>query len=732
VYLLGSTLYEILTGRPPRQGASREEILEMARTAPPVPPRKLCRDTPRALEAICLKAMSSDKTRRYESALALAEDVQRHTAGEAVAAYLDPLPARVWRWAKRHHQAIGRAAAVIAVVGSVAAAALLYRDASRVRAREQACVDIQEVQRLVDESHFYAANIDPLGEVAPYYDVGHAQKMGRAALAASEKWGPTLDRLPLDDQRVPLRRELSDLCVRLVHIQLARSGGSTATESLSLLDRADGLLSPPSRASHRLRAQTYRLMHRDADAAAAEQALADNAQAPAPSAHDLFLEGEFARLGAATQEGLVLKDAAARRESAKAVARAADLFRHSLRLDPGDYWARLQLARCYVESGRMPEAIEALGACIALRPNAPWAYSTRGLARALVLQFDEAKLDFERALEADPQCVAARLNRAIMQRLANRTADAAAELDSLLALRNPPVEAAIYRGQLFLLVDDPAGALNLLGRFSNKSVCLLRADAHLRLGQIDEARRDLDAVLPPNLAESDSAAMRGHLLRCIAAELPAKHQGTAYELAIVELKRALEKAPAAAAFADLGAVFFEQGRADLAVEPLGRAAALAPNNAQTLINRGWTNVALGRLDAAQSDFAAALRVTPSHAEALSGLGYVAARKGSAREAQLEASLALIKGSDDYRILHNVACIYAQLSVTDAGQAAMHEQAAVGFLGQAVDRWRRGWRGPHELDLIRKEVAFPASMRERADFQKLIAEPGGGAGGGLKT
>jgi hypothetical protein len=60
---------------------------------------------------------------------------------------------------------------------------------------------------------------------------------------------------------------------------------------------------------------------------------------------------------------------------------------------------------------------------------------------------------------------------------------------------------------------------------------------------------------------------------------------------------------------------------------------------------------------------------------------------------------------------------------------MHEQAAMGFLQRAVESWRRGWRGPHELDLIRREVAFPSRLRNRADFQKLLAEP---SQGGLNT
>jgi tetratricopeptide (TPR) repeat protein len=168
-------------------------------------------------------------------------------------------------------------------------------------------------------------------------------------------------------------------------------------------------------------------------------------------------------------------------------------------------------------------------------------------------------------------------------------------------------------------------------------------------------------------------------------------------------------------------VLHQQRRYEQSLEPLSRAIALAPDDAQVLINRGWVNEKLDRLDAARADFAAALRVSSNQAEAMTGLGYVAARAGNAREAQLDASMAMITGSDDYRIVHNVACIYAQLSVSDRAQAAGHEKAAIGFLNQAIDRWNRGWGGPHEIELIRSEVAFPASIRSRPDFQNLLVE-----------
>ena len=65
VYLLGATLYEILTGLAPRRGTNQSEVVELARTTPPTSPRRVKPDVPRALEAICVKAMSHTPGNRY-------------------------------------------------------------------------------------------------------------------------------------------------------------------------------------------------------------------------------------------------------------------------------------------------------------------------------------------------------------------------------------------------------------------------------------------------------------------------------------------------------------------------------------------------------------------------------------------------------------------------------------------------------------------------------------------
>jgi tetratricopeptide (TPR) repeat protein/tRNA A-37 threonylcarbamoyl transferase component Bud32 len=120
IFSLGLVLYAILTGRPAFGAANLrgKDRLETVRQAAVVPPRSLDPRLPRALEAICLKALAARPEDRYSSARALADDVTSWLAGEPVSAWREPFATRARRWARRHRTAV--VAAVIAVLTGAA------------------------------------------------------------------------------------------------------------------------------------------------------------------------------------------------------------------------------------------------------------------------------------------------------------------------------------------------------------------------------------------------------------------------------------------------------------------------------------------------------------------------------------------------------------------------------------------------------------------------------------
>jgi serine/threonine-protein kinase len=118
VYGLGATLYHLLTGRPAFEGSTSEVLARVRRGEFPRP-RSIRRDVPRALEAVCLKAMALRPEDRYATALDLADDVGRWQADEPVTAWHEPWPDRARRWVKRHRTPVVAALAAVLLTATV-------------------------------------------------------------------------------------------------------------------------------------------------------------------------------------------------------------------------------------------------------------------------------------------------------------------------------------------------------------------------------------------------------------------------------------------------------------------------------------------------------------------------------------------------------------------------------------------------------------------------------------
>src|SRR5437763_1755456 len=130
VYGIGAVLYQLLTGHPPFAGGATYETIRLLLDTEPRQPRLLNPKIDRDLSTICLKCLEKDPKRRYSSALALAEDLERWLKHEPIQARHTGIFARGAKWVRRNPTSALLAASL---VGLAAAAGWIVSKSELIR-----------------------------------------------------------------------------------------------------------------------------------------------------------------------------------------------------------------------------------------------------------------------------------------------------------------------------------------------------------------------------------------------------------------------------------------------------------------------------------------------------------------------------------------------------------------------------------------------------------------------
>jgi serine/threonine-protein kinase len=161
VYGLGTVLYALLAGRAPFAGTTLVDTLDKVRTCAPEPPSLLNKRVPRDLEIICLKCLEKEPNRRYPSALALAEDLDRWMKGAPILARPVGTMTKAVMWCRRNKALASLAALlVLALTGGMAGVTWKWREAAHERAKAEAVNELL-TQRLLAQA---SLELDPLAK----------------------------------------------------------------------------------------------------------------------------------------------------------------------------------------------------------------------------------------------------------------------------------------------------------------------------------------------------------------------------------------------------------------------------------------------------------------------------------------------------------------------------------------------------------------------------------------
>ncbi len=750
VYALGATLYELLTQRPPFLGETPLQTLQQVESAEPVPPSRRVAKVPADLDTICLKCLAKDPHRRYESALALAEDLHRLLAGEPIRAR----PVRAWeraaKWAKRRPAAA--ALIVAASVGTVSLGLNLRQRALAAETQEQrqAQDKYQQFVTLRDQVHFHGtewAGVDLARNLEVTRQQG-AAALALFGLAVGEPAAAVIDPY-LQDRRDEIVAQCQELLLILAEAEIQTAPGQAPERgqferALEILDVADQL-GPQTKAGHERRAE-YRERLGDQRGADEERALAKTLPT---RALDHYWTGVVRQ-----REGKLTEAVAA--------------FEQALMRAPRHFWSHYYLAVCQLRAMQLEQARLGLNACIALREDSAWLYMLRGIVHGRLQQFDFADRDFAEGLQRSRDVdttYGILINRADLRREQKQYQAAADDLRQAIDLKPDQYQAYWYlargyqeQGQLSQAAEQFAWAIGAAEQLRDtihaddlSRLYRDRARLHRRRGDPAAAGQDLEKAIAVQRPGSQSPVVAA-VYADQASILRGQHQQRAalsvlaqavrscpdaadlhrqrglllleihqYDKAVRSLDRCLQNGPATAeVFQARGLAQAALHRYPEAIADYTQALQLQPADSRTRTYRGWAYLAGEAAVLALHDFEKVLRLEPANGDAYLGRAHARVRLGQYARAIADADAALRHGPETPRLLWNAARVFAQAAGANVTAKGEHEERTVRLLQKALERLPEGQRSAFWRTCIHPDAALEPVRRQPA-FLRLEAE-----------
>ncbi|MCG8650592.1 MAG: WD40 repeat domain-containing serine/threonine protein kinase, partial [Pirellulales bacterium] len=155
IYALGITLYELLVMEPAYRMVDRLHLVKSILNEEPPAPRKLDPYVPLDLETIILKSIEKEPRDRYQSAVAMAEDLRRFLNDEPIQARRVRSIERLLRWRRRNRSL----AAALSAVAALILLLVIVLSWTSIRQNELRQLAEQRGDMLLDNLYFSQMNV---------------------------------------------------------------------------------------------------------------------------------------------------------------------------------------------------------------------------------------------------------------------------------------------------------------------------------------------------------------------------------------------------------------------------------------------------------------------------------------------------------------------------------------------------------------------------------------------
>jgi serine/threonine protein kinase/tetratricopeptide (TPR) repeat protein len=503
VYSLGLILFELLARKHPfpnRRGDWRTAAQAMLadRQGPPPKLRPIHASVTPAVEAIIRHCLEPDPARRYQSARALQEDLQRQFDHQPLKHLREPSLRERWRkFLSRNPGLLSSTRLGIVAVGLVILLLAGFVIRGERLASLQSRDEWRDFQRDVHSTEFVAResrmDIDHLAESSERV----ATLLDRYDARRNPEWmnARRVRRLSGDEQ-IHLRSEVGGLLYRLAR-NMTQKAVRTPENNALLLDALDlnrkAERSFPDSAAPRAiwlqRGAILDLLGRKDEAA---QARAIGKSVPLRTTRDCLLELSLNPPPEETDKLLKLAE----------------------RFNPGDadHWYRLGLI--YRDNGKFERAEQCLSISLGLQPRQPWVLAARGEVRIERRDLVNAVADLDAALAALPEADAVQINCALAHELHGDYQDAIKDLTEVLDRSPERLELLWQRSRARMKSGDAAGAKADRDVLLSQKPHTLRAWVARAQAESDRqaALADLDEALKLDPQSMSALQNKAHIL----------------------------------------------------------------------------------------------------------------------------------------------------------------------------------------------------------------------------